>query len=230
MSNSSGLGRRVSKDARDHDYLIPRRRAEASTITQRTWYSKGVLDQGNTSQCVAYSGVKYLTTAPIYNKPLVPFDLYRECLVVDEWPGEDLENGTSVRALFKVFKRKSLVTEYRWAFDVEPVINHVLTTGPVVMGTLWDADLSNPDRYGYIAPGPDIEKEWGGHAWLIIGANRKRKNPDRSVGAVRMINSWGDNWGPQRGRAWLSFKHLDALIKLDGEACVATEINEEMGK
>lgn len=226
MSNSLiGHGRRVSKDPRDHDYLlIPPRHALASAITERTWYTKGVLDQGNTSQCVAYSGVKYLTTAPVMNKPLVPLDLYKECLKVDEWPGEDLENGTSVRALFKVLKRKKIVTEYRWAFDVDTVIAHVLTTGPVVCGTLWDADLSNPDRHGYIAPGADIENETGGHAWLIIGANRKRKNPDRTIGAVRMINSWGQSWGSQGGRAWLSFKHLDTLIELDGEACVATEV------
>jgi hypothetical protein len=221
--NLIGTGRRPSKDARDRNYPIPNRRSAAKAITQKTWYSKGVLDQGNTSQCVAYSGVKYLTTAPVMNKPLVPLEIYKECLKVDEWPGEDLENGTSVRALFKVLKRRGLVTEYRWAFDCETVVNHVLTTGPVVMGTLWDAELSNADHHGYIAPGKDIANEQDGHAWLVIGANRKRKNPDRSIGAARMINSWGPNWNGS-GRAWMSFKDLDKLIKLDGEACVATEV------
>lgn len=77
------------------------------------------------------------------------------------------------------------------------------------------------DKTGYIAPtGPDE----GGHAWLIIGANRNRGNPDRTKGAIRMINSWGDSWGSQRGRAWITFRDLDKLIQDDGEACVASEV------
>jgi C1A family cysteine protease len=38
-----------------------------------------------------------------------------------------------------------------------------------------------------------------------------------------MINSWGSDWG-QGGRAWITFENLDKLIKLQGEAAVATEI------
>lgn len=167
--------------------------------------------------------VKYLTTSPIQNKPLEPRALYKDCQRNDEWPGENYE-GTSVRALFKVFKRMGLVTEYRWAFDCETVVNHVLTTGPVVMGTVWDAGLSNPDKHGYITPDSGIENVTDGHAWTIIGANRLRLNPDRTKGACRMIQSWGDSWGPQHGRAWISFKDIATLIKLDGEACVATEV------
>lgn len=225
MSNNAlaGLGRLPSRDERDQNYLLPKRREAAKPITHRTWYSKGVLDQGGTSQCVAYSGIKYLTSAPIMNKPLDPFTLYKDCQRNDEWPGEDYD-GTSVRALFKVFKQMGIVSEYRWAFDFETVVNHVLTTGPVVMGTLWDASLSNPDRFGYIAPGPGIEREDAGHAWTVIGANRLRRNPDGTKGALRMIQSWGDSWGPHKGRAWITFQDLDKLIKLDGEACVATEV------
>lgn len=216
-----GLGRLPSKDVRDHQYLIPVRRKAASVVTQKTWYSGGVMDQGATSQCVAYSGVKYLTSGPVYNKPLDPVELYRECLKLDEWPGEDFDGGTSVRALFKALKGRGLVTEYRWAFELEPVVNHVLTTGPVVMGTVWTYDMFMPHNVnGYIWPTGSVE---GGHAWLIIGANRNRRNPDGSKGAFRMVNSWGDDWG-QNGRAWLSFETLAYLIKQDGEAAVATEV------
>jgi hypothetical protein len=38
-----------------------------------------------------------------------------------------------------------------------------------------------------------------------------------------MVNSWGPEWGRQ-GRAYLTFDTLDHLIKMDGEAAVATEI------
>jgi len=196
--------------------------AEARKVTSRFWPSPGVLDQGNTSQCVAYSGVKYLTTAPIYNEPIAPLKLYKECLDADEWPGNDLDNGTSVRALFKVLKRRGLVSEYRWAFDAATVVNHVLTTGPVVMGTIWTRDMFMPVRgTDYITPTGDDD---GGHAWLIIGADRRRVNPDDTRGAIRLINSWGKNWG-DNGRAWMKFSDLNKLIKLDGEACIATEIS-----
>jgi C1A family cysteine protease len=187
------------------------------------WFSPGVLDQGATSQCVAYSGLKWLTSHPLVNKPaFVPVWLYKEAQKVDEWPGEDYD-GTSVRALFKVLKREGYVSEYRWAFDLETVVNHVLTTGPLVMGTAWDAELSNPDASNYIEPGARIENSQEGHAWLIIGANRKRLNPNSTErGAVRMINSWGAGWG-DKGRAWMSFKSLAQLIEIDGEAAAAIE-------
>jgi C1A family cysteine protease len=38
-----------------------------------------------------------------------------------------------------------------------------------------------------------------------------------------MVNSWGPGWG-QNGRAWITFKDLDRLIKAEGEAAVAMEM------
>jgi C1A family cysteine protease len=38
-----------------------------------------------------------------------------------------------------------------------------------------------------------------------------------------MVNSWGTGWG-LKGRAYLTFETLDRLIKMEGEAAVATEI------
>jgi hypothetical protein len=187
------------------------------------WSSPGVLDQGGTAQCVAYSGFKYLTSGPVINRRPreTPRQLYRECLLVDEWPGEDWDGGTSVRALFKVFQRLGYVSEYRWAFDCETVVNHILTTGPVVMGTTWYTNMSMPhNKTGYVElTGRGDE----GHAWLALGANCKRKNPNGTIGACRGLNSWGDRWG-QQGRFWITFDDLDRLIQEDGEACVATEI------
>jgi hypothetical protein len=224
-ANLAGLGRLEPPDRdKDLDYLLPRRTAQAKAITYRMWFSPEVLDQGSTPQCASYSGIKWLTSHPVINiAPWPPEWLYKEAQKVDEWPGEDYD-GTSVRAVFKVLKREGFVSEYRWAFDLETVVNHVLTVGPLVMGTLWDADLANPDRWGYIRPGPDIDRVQEGHAWTIIGANRKRPNPgEGTIGAVRIINSWGDKWG-DKGRAWMSFQSLAKLIKLRGEACAASEV------
>lgn len=217
-----GLGRRVSKDDRDYKFKLPRREIEAREHTSRYWSTPHLpLDQGNTSQCVAYSGTGYLMAGPIFNQPPVaPAELYRQCQQNDEWSGEDYE-GTSVRALFKVLQSMGLIGEYRWAFDVPTVVNHVLTQGPVVMGTSWYMDMFTPtvdDDY-IEATGENA----GGHAWLIMGVNKHKHNPDGTTGAVRMINSWGPGWGAH-GRAWLTFATLAKLIADDGEAGVATEI------
>lgn len=215
-----GLGRRHAPDPRDNRFLL---RAPARTgRTYRLWGSPGVLDQGNTSHCVAYAGTKYLTSYPIKNKPFcAPQELYRLCQQNDEWPGEEPDyEGTSVRGLFKVLKARGYISEYRWAPDVTTIQNHVLEVGPVVMGTSWYRDMFMPDRWGYIQPTGVND---GGHAWLIIGCNVTRRNPDGSMGAFRMINSWGPGWG-ENGRAWLTYKAAEFLLNDDGEAGVATEI------
>jgi len=215
-----GLGRLHAPDPRDRRHLMPHR--DVTVVDHRLWNCVGVLDQGSTSQCVAYSGWKYLTSGPIVNRrpKQTPETIYEECRRNDEWPGEDYE-GTSVRALFKVFQTYGYVRSYQWAFDLELVVGHLLNTGPVVMGTNWYRNMFTPHKEtGYLEVSGPID---GGHAWLILGAYRSRKNPDGSKGAVRMVNSWGPTWG-QHGRAWLTFIDLDRLIREEGEACVASEI------
>lgn len=172
--------------------------------------------------CVAYSGNRYLESSPVRNKPYAFTWLYRQCQMVDEWPGEDYD-GTSVRALFKVLKREGLVSAYQWAFTVEPVIDHLLEIGPVVMGTNWYMDMMDPDRWGYLQP---TGQSAGGHAWAIVGVSKTKVNPDGSFGAVRMVNSWGPNWGRDAGRAWITFKDLGKLIDEDGEAAIGVEMQK----
>lgn len=222
MTDQTGLGRRISLDDRDHQYLMPRRTAEAAAITHRYWWSPPAFDQGATPQCVAYAGVRWLVSSPVRNQAIPFAELYKACQQNDEWPGEDYE-GTSVRGLFKVFKAKGLVSGYQWAFDAEPVVNHLLTTGPVVVGTSWTDEMANPRLDGYVIVEDLKSDSIGGHAWYIDGANRNKLNPDGSRGAIRAVNSWGPNWG-QHGRFWMSFSDLNELLAYDGEACVATEV------
>lgn len=220
-----GLGRLPAKDERDTAFLLQAKPGRLSQFrTEQTWgTTEPPFDQGATSQCVAYSAIKYLRAGPILNRKLDQThctNFYNECQRIDEWPGEDYE-GTSVRAAFKLLKSMGYINEYRWAQDAETVMKHILTKGPVVMGTLWTMDMFMPHNInGYIAP---TGEEAGGHAYLIIGGNRRRKNPDKTIGALRILNSWGAGWG-QKGRAWITIDDLNKLIQMDGEACVATEI------
>jgi len=218
------LGRLVSKDSRDRLFSL-KAPAAAPNTKYKFWYTSPAFDQGWTSQCVAYSGVKLLDSGPIRNtQAKLDFtfsDLYTECQKNDQWEGEDYD-GTSVRALLKVLKNKGYISRYEWAFDVQTIVNHVLTTGPMVVGTTWTNDMFNADSKGFIRATGSIA---GGHAYLIKGVNTETKCSDGTVGAFRIINSWGAGWG-NRGCASISFADFDKLLKDDGEAATVVEIKK----
>ena len=225
-----GLGRLPAIDERSH-YSRYAMAAPQTTLAFRNWLSPRwqewprVLDQGGTSECVAYSATKFLLTHPIVNRPQESCNsFYKRCQQIDEWPGEDYD-GTSVNASMKILKQDGLISGYTWAFEMEPVRRHVLEIGPVCVGTDWTIDMFTPDRWGYIWP---TGAAAGGHAYLIIGASNRRNNPDGSKGAFRIINSWGPKWGPHNGRAWISYGVMEKLIrglgKWPGEAAAPVEV------
>lgn len=225
MATQARFGRRFAPDARDKRFQIPRVAVPAG-VTQRTWFTRDVFDQGYTSACVAYAGVGWLVAGPVRNVKEPPefAELYRACQLIDEWPGEDPEvEGTSVRALMRVLKSRGYVSEYRWAWTLEPVVNHILTSSPVVLGTTWYSGMMEPDAEGFVHATGELV---GGHAYLGIGASLNKKCPDGSRGAARCVQSWGEGWG-QRGRFWLSFTDLARLLAEDGEAATATEVKPE---
>jgi hypothetical protein len=216
------LGRLPAVDERDRRFSMAAPRTER---TFRNWMSPGdIWDQGNTSECVSYAANRWLAAHRVVNAlPMSLHAFYKECQRNDEWPGEDYD-GTSVRAAFKILKRLGYVERYDWAFEAEPVVRHILELGPVVVGTDWTESMFYPDRHGYIWPTGRIE---GGHAWLVTAANRNRKNPDGTIGAVRCFNSWGAGWGSM-GKAWVTTDTLNRLLaglsRWPGEAAAALEI------
>jgi len=117
-----------------------------------------------------------------------------------------------VRAGARVLRESGNLKEYRWAFNLEDTISWLYTTGPVVIGTWWYKDMFYPDKKGFIHP---TGSNAGGHAYILQGVNLGEKK-------VRMVNSWGENWG-QKGRAWISFDNLEKLISDQGEVCTAIE-------
>jgi hypothetical protein len=232
------LGRRQMTDVRDHGFAlgIPVRLPD---INSKTWTPgpSSPWDQGFTSQCVAYSTNQYLAASP-YRNAVPPKQagvtreswlnhFYKECQKIDEWPGENYD-GTSVRAAMKLLLQWGYITEYRWAFDVPTVLNYVLTTGPMVVGTDWTVPMFDPmtdkkyKSFIQVSPGGTYDVA-GGHAYTLIGANRTKVCPDGTKGAFRILNSWGKSWG-ETGRAWISFREFGILLANQGEAAVAKEI------
>lgn len=215
-----GYGLLRSRDPKDKLHPLRPNLKLAARTTVKHWTVSTILDQGATPHCVGFSGWNYLAGSPVRNKPAFkPAFLYGEAQLADEWPGTDYD-GTSVRGLFKVLKKLEFVTEYLWAEDAQTVVAHLLTAGPVVMGTDWFQGMDKPGPKTYLWPDGEM---LGGHAWLATGADKLRKNPDGTMGAIRMVNSWGKSWG-EKGRAWVSFDSLDKLVKGFGEAAVAKEV------
>lgn len=221
VSPLAGMGRLIQKDKRSlSEHAMPVSLEDASNITHRFWNGGKVLDQGDSPMCVGFSGWGWLAGGPVVNHPpFTPQDLYKFAQDYDEWPGNDYD-GSSTLGLMKALKDKGYVGEYVWAKDAETLVAWILLHGPVLVGTKWTTDMFTPDRHGFISP---TGKDEGGHEWRIVGADRTKRCSDGSRGAVRMVNSWGVGWGDV-GRAWISFKDLDTLIKDDGEAVTVTEI------
>jgi len=224
MIKTRSFGRLYKPDVRDKKYLLRPDTARAMMINQRFWYPGAALDQGAEPACVGYSTWKWLYGGPVKNRAMsfTPYRLYKEAQKWDEWPNEDYD-GTSVRGVFKFLQHEGFVSEYQWAFNLDTVIAYVLTVSPIVMGTNWYTDMMDPDSNMYVKPTGVVE---GGHAYLFCGINKLRKNPDGSVGAFRILNSWGQSWGA-KGRAWITFKDVQYLLsQADSEACTATEVKK----
>jgi len=215
--SEAGQGRLRQWDERNLDHPLPK----IDAPRRRTmWWAGKILDQGNTPHCVGYAGYGWLAAGPVVNVPdFTPDELYRMAQDHDEWPGHDYE-GTSTLGLMKALLAKGYIWGYQWAFDAETLVNWILMKGPVVVGTNCFEHMANPDADGFMSP---TGKDYGGHEYRIVGADRDKRCPDGTTGAVRMANSYGPNWG-DNGRGWISFKDMDFLIKKDGEAVTAPEI------
>lgn len=218
------FGRLASVDLRDHDHLMrmPRRKPG---ITARMWGHLAAMDQGFTSECVAFAMTQYLTTGPVKNRRKhretnVPFahDFYKRCQAIDEW-SDSPHDGTSVRAAYKVAQKDGWIGEYRWGFTVDPIIYHNLMVGPVQIGILWTTGMEEIDSKGFIRATGDIA---GGHSVDFVGVNTQKRCSDGTTGAFRILNSWGP-WG-QKGLCWISFSDFAKLLAEDGEAAVAMEL------
>ena len=192
---------------------------DARNRPRKYWFMDQVFHQHRTPYCVSYTGVATLVAAPIRNFPAISFEeLYRMAQENDQWAGNAYE-GSSILGLCKSLKKLGFIDEYRWATSVEQVADYVLTKAPMAVGTTFYDDMFDPDEYGFMHPGGVVA---GGHAYTLIGCDREKKCPDGSIGAFRILNSWGRTWS-QNGRAWISMKDFAFLLADQGEAATFIE-------
>lgn len=215
-----GLGRIYQPDDRDNNYLLELA-TQRSSVPSKIWDLNVVLDQGQTPMCVGYSTAGWIVAAPVVNPLPDPVAVYHDAQLVDGSPLP--HEGSTVRAAMKVLQSKGVVSQYNWAFDLTTVINYVLEKGPMVVGTNWYRSMFSVDTNYNIGISGKIA---GGHAYIFIGADQNHKNK-RGIGAFLIQSSWGKLWG-NNGRAWLSFANVDRLLREQGEAAVATELQESV--
>ena len=203
------FGRNFIHDYRDKKYQLVVPKAK---INKRYWSDNRYWgDQKNTSACVGFAWSHWLSCAPIRNW-LRPEAIYELAKHLDQWHGTDYE-GTSVRAGAKLLQKLGFIDSYAWATNLQVIIDTILQVGPVVVGTDWYSNMTDPDHRGYLHPSGIYE---GGHAYLLTGVNCKQER-------FRMKQSWGRSWG-RNGRAWISFEEFEILLDDAGECCLGVEV------
>jgi len=204
-----------------HNYTYSSTSAPHYSVTWPTYAP--ILDQGETSGCTGFTGADLVNTAGYVGSRLRVehskrylnnehgLDFYHLNTLADEWPEAypPVDSGSSILAMAKVLKRLGFITGYSWA-DNFPAMLDALSKGPVMMGTLWTSDMSEPDSSGLIRPTGDLV---GGHAYIARGKNYRKRR-------IRCRNHWRRDWGLD-GEFEVGFDDMEWLLSQQGE-CVVT--------
>jgi hypothetical protein len=211
------LGRIYVDDVNDYDYPIVFNANTVNSDKTESYWDQDLWwgNQGNTPKCVGFSWRHWLMDGPVpqSNKAMWAVRIYNQAHKIDGIVGK--HDGTTIRAGAKVLKKAGYISEYRWAWSIDPVIQTLLHKSPVVVGTTWYSDMYSPSKEGILKVSGRKE---GGHAYLLNGIDLDR-------GLIRVKNSWGKAWG-LNGNAWISIEDMDMLIKERGEVCLATEVSK----
>lgn len=219
---------RSEHDPRSRAYPV---RAAIGTVERRKKFWRAHrqrLDQGREGACVGYAWTAELMATPRIVVPPNPqhyaSSLYREAQRHDEWPGENYE-GTSVVAAARIIRDRGLITEYRWAFGIDDVIDTLCAPyrdggGPVIIGIPWLDGMYQTRPSGLVEVNGRVV---GGHALLCTGYHPgirlRGEGWFQRHEVIKWRNSWGKGYG-RNGDGYIRVTDLANLLANNGEACV----------
>lgn len=223
------FGRLYIRDDRDQQYrarALVAALAAPTPVVRRTVTRpmfRPPYNQGATSTCTAFALATLVAAGPVINKlrvlSLKPYDLYREEVGLDEFPANNdeanapdsgLQYGSSVRAAMQVAQRHGWLDTYAWADTVDDVIDYLVSTGPVQVGTIFLTSMFHKGNDG-VAKVDRNSGVAGGHSYTFTGYNQRR-------GTLYTPNSWGSG-----GQFSLAAEDFAWLLSQRGEAAMAAE-------
>jgi hypothetical protein len=159
------------------------------------------------STCVKYGCTHILMLTPIVrydaleitsSKNDLGVSLYPWAQQNDPWPGEEPSYyGTSVDAGLQFLRKVAkVIGEYRWPRNMDEVLGRLCISakeggGPLVGGSDWYSEMSNPQlKNGYQTVTPTGEL-WGGHCYDAIAHVAPTAKRSRLIG---FGNSHKDNF------------------------------------
>lgn len=194
-----------------------------SKRSAKFWKEGTVLDQGSEGACVGFGWLAELIAEPYVpdEQPTPEFGnmlahhFYKQAQQIDEWPGDDY-SGTSVLAGAKIMKEYGYIDEYRWCFDIDDIIDAVVSKGPVVIGIPWYSGMYRTNSLGLSSP---IGQKVGGHCITLTGYHPAKIFGRQSLEVFKWRNSWGEDYGVG-GSGYITVLDLRKLFEEGGEACI----------
>ena len=210
------LGRCIEFDEMSRAFPIRTLVADKPPVNKK-WDCSQILDQGVEGACVGFGLSHELIAAPDEVKGLTnqtARELYWLVQHKDPWPGGAYPDavpfyeGTSVLSGLKTLVELGYCDSFHWGFGIDDVLKGVSYEGPAVIGSFWWKSMYNPTSCcNRISPKGEIA---GGHCYILNEVNW-------DIELVGIVNSWGLSWG-DRGRAYITFKDMEIILKNEGEA------------
>ena len=195
------------------------------------------LDQAKEGACGPFSAYHELAVGPIEVPGITTkgaFEFYPRVQATDRAMGNNWPDGVSMLALAKTLKSEGRITQYRWAFGINDVLDTLIAVGPVTIGIEWRYNMYFTGSGGRVVMSGNVV---GGHAltlvaYDIVDSQEKADALKLPMGTeiVGWLNSWGRGYGVADARlnapggiGWITVADLETLLSRQGEALVPTD-------
>lgn len=176
--------------------------------------------------CTGNAALGCLGTGPFYgtasSETAYPFTeagavgVYSAATEIDDAPGAypPDDTGSDGLTVAKVLTQAGLISGYQHTFTIDDMLK-ALSVVPVIVGTVFLADMENPNRSGLVAVSG---AELGGHEYIA-----DEYDPQRDW--IGFQNSWGPSWGVA-GRFYMQTEDFGKLLARQGDVTVFTPLTQ----